>query len=75
MATKNQKLNAQNLKDVLWDTLTKVKSGEIEAGQADSIATQAREILRTVNTQLKVCSQSKRSVPQEVIHFSENTQK
>lgn len=66
------KLTAQNLKNVLWDTLNKVKSGEIQASQADSIATQSREILRTVNTQLRVASQSKRDVPLEVINFSEN---
>lgn len=67
-----EKLTAENLKNVLWDTLNKVKSGEIQASQADSIATQSREILRTVNTQLKVSSQAKRDVPLEVINFSEN---
>jgi hypothetical protein len=69
----NQKLSAVNLKNVLWDTLLKVKSGEIEAGQADSIASQAREILRTTTVQLKIASQTKRNVSMDVIAFSENS--
>jgi hypothetical protein len=67
-----EKLTAENLKSALWDTLNKVRSGEIQPSQADAIATQSREILRTVNTQLRVASQSKRDVPLEVINFSEN---
>lgn len=69
-----KKLTANNLKETLWDTLNQVKEGKIDPGQADSIAFQAREILRTTHTQLKVSSQSKRSVPQDVINFSENTE-
>jgi hypothetical protein len=68
-----KKLNAKNLKEVLWDTLNAVKDGNMEAGQADSIATQSREILRTVNTQLKISQQAKRNVGTEVIDFGENT--
>ena len=66
------KLTASNLKEVLWDTLQKVKAGELDAGAADSIATQGREIIRTCNLQLNIARQSKRSVPMEVINFSEN---
>lgn len=68
-----KKLNAKNLKEVLWETLNEVKEGNMEAGQADSIATQSREILRTVNTQLKISQQAKRNVSTEVIDFGENT--
>lgn len=67
-----KKLNAKNLKDVLWETLNSVKDGNMEAGQADSIATQSREILRTVNTQLRISQQAKRNVGTEVIDFGEN---
>jgi hypothetical protein len=59
----------------LWDTLLKVKSGKIEPGQADAVASQSREILRTVSVQLKVASQAKRTLPKDVIDFSENTVK
>jgi len=68
-----KKLNAKNLKEVLWETLNLVKDGNMEAGQADSIATQSREILRTVNTQLRISQQAKRNVGTEVIDFGENT--
>lgn len=71
MAT-TPKLTANNLKEALWDTLQNVKSGKMQPGQADSIATQAREIIRTTNVQLKISQQSKRAVPQELISFSEN---
>ena len=72
MATdaKNE-LNASNLKGELWKTLQELRSGKIQPGHGDAIASQAREILRTVRTQLMVSSQSKRSVPADVIAFSE----
>lgn len=65
-------LNAKNLKKTLWETLSGVKTGKIAAAEADSIATQAREILRTTNTQLQVFRQAKREVSPEVIAFAEN---
>jgi hypothetical protein len=72
MASSNGKeLTASNLKDVLWNTMTDLQSGAIQPGQGDAIAAQAREILRTVRTQLMVTSQAKRSVPADVITFSE----
>lgn len=66
------RLTASNLKDTLWDTLQLVKSGNMDAGNADAIATQAREIIRTSNLQLRVAQQTKRPVPTDVINFSEN---
>jgi hypothetical protein len=72
MATKKA-LNANNLKSVLWDTLQEVKSGKMEAGQADAVASQAREIIRTTNLQLRVASQTNRNVSKDVLSFSENT--
>ncbi len=64
-------LNAKNLKTVLWETLNEVKSDKMDAGRADSIATQAREILRTTNTQLRIAQQAKRPVAADVITFAE----
>lgn len=69
---KQPKLNAENLKAVLWETLQSVKNGTMEAGQADSVASQAREILRTTTVQLKVASQSNRVISKDVIDFAEN---
>ena len=64
-------LNASNLKTALWETLNQVKAGDMQPGNADAIASQAREILRTVKVQLQVTQQSKRSVPADVIAFAE----
>lgn len=64
-------LSAKNLKSALWETLNSVKDGKMEASQADSVASQAREILRTTNTQLRVAQQAKRPVAAEVITFAE----
>ena len=66
-------LNADSLKSALWSVLNAVKDGSMEGGQADAVASQAREILRTLNVQLRVSQQAKRPVPSDVIHFSENT--
>jgi hypothetical protein len=73
--TGTQELTATNLINVLWETLNKVKDGEMDAGAADSIATQSREIMRTINVQLSVARQTKRQVPMEIVDFSESTAK
>lgn len=64
-------LTATNLKNALWETLQGVKSGDTKPAEADSIASQAREIIRTVKVQLQVASQTNRDVPTDVINFSE----
>jgi cell division protein FtsB len=71
MASDVTELTASNLKEVLWTTMKDLQSGWIQPGQGDAIAAQAREILRTVKTQLQVTSQAKRSVPADVISFAE----
>ena len=65
-------LTAKNLKEALWDTLKHVKDGTMQPMQADAIASQSREILRTVNTQLRISSQAKRDVSADVIKFAES---
>lgn len=69
------KLTASNLKNTLWDTLNKVKEGTMDCGQADAIASQAREILRTTKVQLQISSMSKRDIPVDVISFNETPSK
>ena len=59
------------VKEALWDTLNSLKAGSMQPAEGDAIASQAREILRTTNTQLKISQQSKRPVPADVIGFSE----
>lgn len=63
-------LNAINLKESLWDTLKKIKAGEMTPASGDAVAAQAREILRTVRTQLAIFSQSSQTVAAELIDFA-----
>lgn len=64
-------LTAGSLKDILWETLTDLKSENILPNRADAIAAQSREILRTIKVQLQVAGAAKRAVPQDIIEFSE----
>lgn len=50
-----------------------IKDGKIQYSDADAIASQSREILRTVKTQLQVAAATNRGVPKEVIEFSESS--
>lgn len=67
-----KKLSAQTLKLALWETLNKVKDGDVQPSNADAIAVQAREILRTVNAELRITNQAKRNVTTHLIDFAED---
>ena len=69
----SKQLTAVNLKNALWDTLQEIKADNMLPAQGDAIASQAREILRTVKVQLQVAAQSKRNVPTEIIDFVEKS--
>lgn len=64
-------LSAGSLRDVLWETLNDVRRNDMLPNRADAIASQAREILRTVKTQLQIASAARRGVPNDIITFSE----
>ena len=64
-------LKASTLKDVLWETLIDLRGDQMPANRADAIAAQAREILRTIKTQLNVTNSAKRPVPRQIVDFSE----
>lgn len=66
-------LNAKNLKESLWNTLNRLVEQKITPAEADAVASQAREILRTTSVQLRISSQATRQVPASVIAFSEET--
>jgi len=70
---KTGNLTAATLKGALWDTLNEIRSGTRQANEGDAIASQAREILRTVKVQLQIAHQGKRTIPKDVVNFSENT--
>ena len=67
-----KKLNAVNLKQTLWETLNQVKSNKMDPAKADSIAVQAREILRATKIQLNILDQAKQGVTKELIDFSQS---
>lgn len=71
IATVLPKLKASTLKDVLWETLIDLRSNDMPANRADAIAAQAREILRTVKTQMQVTNAAKRPVPRQIVDFAE----
>lgn len=66
-----QKFNAKNLKSILWETLNGINGNQISVEQAQVMASTAREIIRTTNTQLRIAQQTMRDVPVSVISFSE----
>jgi hypothetical protein len=69
------KLTAETLKSALWETLNGIKGGTVQASDGDAIASQAREILRTVKVQAAVARQSNRQITSAVIDFAESTEK
>lgn len=69
---KTTELTAENLKNQLWETLNDVRSGKMDAGKADTVASQAREIVRVTALQLRIASQGQRQIPLEVLNFSES---
>ena len=54
MQTHTEKLNAENLKNMLWETLQDVKSEVMDSKTANAIAAQARGILGTVRTEIAI---------------------
>ncbi len=69
--TEIPKFSASTLKSALWETLNEIKTDKMLPAQGDAIASQARELLRTIKVQLQVVGQSKRQVPADVIKFAE----
>lgn len=66
----SEPLDAINLKRNLWETLQSVRAGTMTPQSADAVACQAREILRTVKTQLAILQQAAQTVSKELIDFA-----
>ena len=66
----DDKLSAKNMKDVLWDTLKKLRDNKIDVGSADAIAQQSREIVRVIKTQQSILSQAKENITSELIDYA-----
>ena len=65
-----KELNAVTLKNSLWETLNNIKNGELEASKGDAIASQAREIIRTVGVQIKIIDKAKSEMTSELKEFA-----
>lgn len=62
-------VDAAQLKEALWETLQAVKEGTVTPTVANSVATQAREILRTVKLELSI-SGAKKTASKQVRDFA-----
>lgn len=54
-------LTADNLRSALWETLQAVKAKKIKPNEANAVAAQSREIMRTVKMQLDVMKHTGKS--------------
>lgn len=72
-AKKHTKLNAETLKDTLWETLRLLRDDKISGDSAVAIAKQSKEILRIIKMQVTISKETKREIPEAVIKFSEDT--
>lgn len=63
-------LSAVTLKDTLWSTLNEIKDGSLDAAKGDAIASQAREILRTIKTQVLILDKAHRDITKELSEFA-----
>ncbi len=57
------KLTAENLKQVLWETLQSVRARKIDHQLANSIASQSREIMRIVNAEIRLAEMGSKEPP------------
>jgi hypothetical protein len=64
------KLNAENLKNELWITLKEIRGGQIDPKTANAIASQARSIISTVNTEITIQT-TKGELSKKVKSFTE----
>lgn len=48
----DEKLSAENLKNVLWETIRDLRAKNIDTSVANAIATQSREVMRIVKVEL-----------------------
>ena len=64
-------LSAKSLKDILWYNIRGIRDGSVQSTQADSMAAQAREILKTIRTELEINKQSGMPVSETLKSFPE----
>jgi len=65
-----ENLSAKNMKTLLWETLQKIKNGEVDVAQADAIALHCREIIRVIKSQQSIIKQSGEKITEELIDYA-----
>lgn len=63
------KETAQTLTEKLLDTINRVMDGTIKAEASNTIATQAREVVRLAKLRADVCAQMGEKVPDDLATF------
>lgn len=66
------RLTGVALQDTLWDTLKRVRDGEITPATADAVAVQARRITRTMKTRLQVLKAANQTVVDDLVDFAKS---
>lgn len=66
----DNQLTARSLKETLWQTLQDLISKKIGVREADSIATQSREIIRVINSQERILKLSGKEVSEELLKYA-----
>ncbi len=65
-----KELTAKGLKSILWDTLQKLETKDIDVATADAIAQQSREIVRVIKSQQSILSQAQENITDELIDYA-----
>lgn len=63
-------LNATTLKNELWKSLNSLQAGTLDSDKGNAIASQAREILRTIRTQVIILDKANKDITKELIEFA-----
>ena len=66
----DDKVTANKLRHILWDTLNKLRDGEIDVAKADAISRQAKGIVDIVHSQHKILTSAKMDMTKEVIDYA-----
>lgn len=67
--TSTTALSSENLTNILWNTLKGLQSGTVDARVASAIASQSREIVRVIRTQMSYAT-ALGATPKNLLDFN-----
>ena len=65
------KLSGKALKEELWSSLQDIRKGKMTSTDAHAVSSNAKEIIRTIRTELQILNQAKQSVTDDLLDFTE----